>query len=51
MRAFFSASFTALFVTVNQVNGAAFFAVLSRDASRAEQRRAASRPRSSPPAC
>ena len=37
------ASFTALFVTVNPINGAAVFAVLAKDASRAEQRRVAVR--------
>jgi len=43
MRAFVLASFTALFVTVNPINGAAFFAVLARDVSRTEQRRVAVR--------
>jgi multiple antibiotic resistance protein len=37
------ASFTALFVTVNPIKGAALFAVLCKDASRAEQRRVATR--------
>ena len=36
-------SFTALFVTVNPIKGAAVFAVLSREASRLEQRRMAAR--------
>ena len=43
MMAFVFGSFTALFVTVNPVKGSAVFAVLSRDASRAEQRRVAVR--------
>jgi multiple antibiotic resistance protein len=43
MRAFVLASFTALFVTVNPINGAAVFAILARHASRAEQWRVAVR--------
>ena len=43
MRAFVLASFTALFVTVNPINGAAVFAILARNASRAEQWRVAVR--------
>jgi multiple antibiotic resistance protein len=38
MSAFVLASFTALFVTVNPIKGAAVFAVLSRNSSRAQQR-------------
>ena len=38
MSAFILASFTALFVTVNPIKGAAVFAVLSRNSSRAQQR-------------
>ena len=38
MSAFILASFTALFVTVNPIKGAAVFAVLSRSSSRAQQR-------------
>ena len=43
MTAFVLASFTALFVTVNPIKGAAVFAVLSKGDSRAEQRRVAGR--------
>src|SRR5215472_11499205 len=43
MRAFVLASFTAFFVTVNPINGAAVFAILARNASRAEQWRVAVR--------
>ena len=43
MLAFVLSSFTALFVTVNPIKGAAIFAVLSRNASRREQRRVATR--------
>ena len=43
MRAFVLASFTALFVTVNPINGAAVFAILARNASRAQQWRVAVR--------
>jgi len=43
MTAFILASFTALFVTVNPIKGAAVFAVLSKENSRAEQRRVAGR--------
>ena len=43
MLAYVLASFTALFVTVNPIKGAALFAVLCKDASRAEQRRVATR--------
>jgi len=41
--AYVLASFTALFVTVNPIKGAALFAVLCKDASSAEQRRVATR--------
>jgi multiple antibiotic resistance protein len=43
MTAFVLGSFTALFVTVNPIKGAAVFAVLSKHASRTEQRRVALR--------
>src|SRR5215475_2216258 len=43
MTAFVLGSFTALFVTVNPIKGAAVFAVLSKHASRPEQRRVALR--------
>ena len=43
MTAFVLGSFTALFVTVNPIKGAAVFAVLSKHASRLEQRRVALR--------
>ena len=43
MTAFVLASFTALFVTVNPIKGAAVFAVLAKQDSRAEQRRVAAR--------
>src|SRR5262245_35799071 len=43
MITFILASFTALFVTVNPIKGAALFAVLSKDSSRAQQRRVAVR--------
>ena len=43
MSAFILASFTALFVTVNPIKGAALFAVLARNSSRAQQRRVAIR--------
>src|SRR5437899_1336676 len=43
MNAFILASFAALFVTVNPIKGAAVFAVLGKDTSRAEQRRVAAR--------
>jgi len=43
MIAFILASFTALFVTVNPIKGAAVFAVLSKENSRPEQRRVAGR--------
>jgi multiple antibiotic resistance protein len=43
MGAFVLGSFTALFVTVNPIKGAAVFAVLSKHASRLEQRRVAMR--------
>src|SRR5262249_53711799 len=43
MLAFVLGSFTALFVTVNPIKGSAVFAVLSRDTSRAEQKRVATR--------
>src|SRR5215468_11865570 len=43
MLAYVLASFTALFVTVNPIKGAALFAVLCKDASSAEQRRVATR--------
>ena len=43
MTAFVLGSFTALFVTVNPIKGAALFAVLSKNASRVEQRRIALR--------
>ena len=38
MSTFIFASFTALFVTVNPIKGAAVFAVLARNISRAQQR-------------
>jgi len=43
IESFVLASFTALFVTINPLNGAAMFAVLAKDESRAEQRRVAVR--------
>lgn len=43
MTAFLLASFTALFVTVNPIKGAAVFAVLSKQDSRAKRRRVAAR--------
>ncbi len=43
MAEFVLASFTALFVTVNPLKGAAIFAVLSEGASEREQRRVAAR--------
>src|SRR5262245_5583750 len=43
MSAFILGSFTALFVTVNPIKGAALFAVLCKSASRIEQRRLALR--------
>jgi multiple antibiotic resistance protein len=43
MTEFVLGSFTALFVTVNPIKGAAVFAVLSRAASRPQQRRLATR--------
>src|SRR5436190_20992056 len=43
MSAFIFASFTALFVTVNPIKGAAVFAVLSKNRSRPQQRRIAMR--------
>lgn len=43
MTAFALASFTALFVTVNPIKGAAVFAVLSKQDSRAQQWRVAAR--------
>ena len=43
MTAFLLASFTAFFVTVNPIKGAAVFAVLSKQDSRAERRRVAAR--------
>jgi len=43
MTAFVLASFTALFVTVNPIKGAAIFAVLAKQDSRAEQWRVAAR--------
>ena len=43
MTAFVLGSFTALFVTVNPIKGAAVFAVLSKHATRPEQRRVALR--------
>jgi len=43
MTAFVLGSLTALFVTVNPIKGAAVFAVLSKQASRPEQRRVALR--------
>src|SRR4030095_524011 len=43
MTAFALASFTDLFVTVNPIKGAAVFAVLSKQDSRAQQRRVAAR--------
>lgn len=43
MTAFVLASFTAFFVTVNPIKGAAVFAVLSKQDSRAERRRVAAR--------
>ena len=43
MSAFIFASFTALFVTVNPIKGAAVFAVLSKSRSRPQQRRMAIR--------
>jgi multiple antibiotic resistance protein len=43
MTAFVLGSFTALFVTVNPIKGAVVFAVLSKHASRLEQRRVAMR--------
>jgi multiple antibiotic resistance protein len=43
MMTFVLSSFTALFVTVNPIKGAAVFAVLSRGVSRPEQRRVATR--------
>jgi multiple antibiotic resistance protein len=43
MTAFLLTSFTALFVTVNPIKGAAVFAVLSKEDSRATRRRVATR--------
>jgi len=43
MITFILASFTALFVTVNPIKGAALFAVLAKDSSRVQQRRVAVR--------
>ena len=43
MTEFLLGSFTALFVTVNPIKGAAVFAVLSRAASRRQQLRVATR--------
>ena len=43
MSAFILASFTALFVTVNPIKGAAVFAVLARNSSRVQQRNVAIR--------